>query len=123
DFDFHCHSNLTRAIAEYSLTEFDVHDVLHVFQCTGLNAHDQYFMKASPAQHGDYFEFFAEFDLLVALSTCPVDDLSVPMFGPNAGDALTVCRPLGVEVSALDDRLLEGWSQPARPASSGQHGL
>jgi len=29
-FDFHCHSNLTRAILPYHLTEFDVHDVLNV---------------------------------------------------------------------------------------------
>src|SRR5690606_26959712 len=37
DFHFHCHSNLTRAVLPYGLTEFDVHDVLNVFQCTGLN--------------------------------------------------------------------------------------
>src|SRR5690625_2079220 len=71
DFDFHCHSNLTRAVIPYGLTEFDVHDVLNVFQCTGLNADDMYFMKACPAQKGDYFEMFAEIDLLCALSTCP----------------------------------------------------
>lgn len=29
-FDLHCHSNLTRAILPYHLTEFDVHDVLNV---------------------------------------------------------------------------------------------
>ncbi len=37
DFDYHCHSNLVRAVLPYGLTEFDVHDVLNVFQCTGLN--------------------------------------------------------------------------------------
>ena len=35
DFDYHCHSNLTRAVLPFGLTEFDVHDVLNVFQCTG----------------------------------------------------------------------------------------
>ena len=123
DFDLHCHSNLTRAVLPYSLTEFDVHDVLNVFQCTGLNENDEYFMKTSPAQQGDYFEFFAEFDLLVALSTCPGGDLSVPMFGPDAGDALSVCSPLGVEVVSLDDELLQGWSPPQRAAYAGRHGL
>lgn len=34
-FDYHCHSNLTRAILSWGLTEFDVHDVLNVFQVTG----------------------------------------------------------------------------------------
>jgi uncharacterized protein len=32
-FDLHCHSNLTRAILPYDLTEFDVHDVLNVVLC------------------------------------------------------------------------------------------
>jgi uncharacterized protein YcgI (DUF1989 family) len=44
DFDFHCHSNLTRAVLPYGLTEFDIHDVLNVFQVTGLNKDGQYFM-------------------------------------------------------------------------------
>jgi uncharacterized protein YcgI (DUF1989 family) len=38
----HCHSNLIRAVLPYGLTEFDVHDVLNVFQCTGLNDEDRY---------------------------------------------------------------------------------
>jgi uncharacterized protein YcgI (DUF1989 family) len=69
DFHHHCHSNLTRAVLPHGLTEFDVHDVLNIFQCTGLNHDDMYFMKACPAQKGDYLEFFAEIDLLCALST------------------------------------------------------
>ncbi|RYF50875.1 MAG: urea carboxylase-associated family protein, partial [Comamonadaceae bacterium] len=42
NFDFHCHSNLVRAVLPYGLTEFDVHDVLNVFQCTGLTEDDRY---------------------------------------------------------------------------------
>jgi uncharacterized protein YcgI (DUF1989 family) len=37
-FDFHCHSNLTRAILPYHLTEFDVHDVLNVVEQCNLFA-------------------------------------------------------------------------------------
>ncbi len=70
DFHFHCHSNLTRAVMPFGLTEFDVHDVLNVFQVTGLNHDDLYFMRDCPAKAGDYLEFFAEIDLLCALSTC-----------------------------------------------------
>lgn len=124
DFHFHCHSNLVRAVLPYGLTEFDVHDVLNVFQCTGLNAADQYFMKACPAQKGDFIEFFAEIDLLCALSTCPGGDLSVPLWGPDARDPIDVCRPLTVEVFALDSGLLKGWSQPEPvnyPALHGMH--
>ena len=123
DFDFHCHSNLLRAVLPHGLDERDVHDVLNVFQCTGLNADDQYFMKASPARPGDYLEFFAEIDLLCALSACPGGDLSVPLWGPDASDPLEVCRPLAVEVYQLDPALLEGWSAPVVPDYRGSHGM
>jgi uncharacterized protein YcgI (DUF1989 family) len=123
DDDVHCHSNLTRAVLPYGLTEFDVHDVLNVFQCTGLNENDQYFMKACPARPGDYFEFFAETDLLVALSTCPGGDLSVPLWGPNAGDSLAHCHPIGIEVYRVEPKLLDGWAEPPISAYAGHHGL
>ncbi len=37
DYDVTCHNNLSRAVAPYHLTELDVHDVLNVFQVTGLD--------------------------------------------------------------------------------------
>ena len=114
---------MTRAVAPYGLTEFDVHDVLNVFQVTGLNNDDEYFMRASPAAAGDYLEFFAETDLLCALSTCPGGDLSVPLWGPEARDPLEVCRPLGVEVYSLLPELLAGWSPPEVASYRGAHGL
>lgn len=123
DFDFCCHSNLVRAVLPYGLTELDVHDVLNVFQCTGLNRQDKYFMRASPARQGDHLEMFAEIDLLCALSTCPGGDLSVPLWGPDARDPLEVCRPLGVEVHALEKRLLRDWKPPKVAAYAGAHGL
>ncbi len=123
DFDFHCHSNLTRAVLPYGLTEYDVHDVLNVFQCTGLNDEDRYFMKTCPAGQGDFFEFFAEVDLLCAMSTCPGGDLSVPLWGPDARDPIDVCRPLGVEVYRPENALLEGWSSPPTAAYRNLHGM
>ncbi len=123
DFHFHCHSNLVRAVMPFGLTEFDVHDVLNVFQCTGLNHDDLYFMRASPARQGDFLELFAEIDLLCALSTCPGGDLSVPLWGPEAQDPLAVCRPLGVEVYRLAPPLLAGWRPPEVAPYRGNHGL
>lgn len=123
EFDRHCHSNLTRAILPYRLTELDVHDVLNIFQVTGLNADGKYFMKASPARQGDFFEFFAEIDLLCALSACPGGDLSVPLWGPEAGDPRPTCRPLGVEVYQPAPGLLRGWSSPAPADYGGNHGF
>jgi hypothetical protein len=83
DYDKHCHSNLTRAIAEFGLTEADVHDPLNMFQVTGLTPQDTYYFTTSPARAGDYLEFFAEIDLLVGVSNCPGGDLSQPMWGPT----------------------------------------
>lgn len=122
-FDYHCHSNLVRAVLPFGLTEFDVHDVLNVFQCTGLNDQDEYFMKTCPAQPGDHFEFFAEQDLLVALSACPGGDLSQPMFGNGNEDPVENCHPLNVAIYALDDDLTDGWTEPTSPRYLGAHGL
>ena len=122
EFDYTCHSNLVRAIAPFRLTEFDVHDVLNIFMVTGLRRDGRYFAKASPAKAGDFFEFFAEMDLLCALSTCPQGDLSVKMWGPGRGDPLSTCRPLAVEVYALAPEFLTGWTVPSA-GYRGLHGL
>ncbi|HWM78664.1 MAG TPA: DUF1989 domain-containing protein, partial [Methylomirabilota bacterium] len=123
DFDLCCHSNLVRAVAPYRLNELDIHDVLNVFQVTGLTADDRYFVKASPARKGDFIEFFAEIDVLCAISTCPHGDLSVQMWGSDAGDPLATCRPLGVEIWRPDPALLAGWQPPAPADYRGDHGL
>jgi len=74
------YTNLTRALAaERKLpleeAEVHVHDVMNIFMCTGYTRDThQYFMKASPVRSGDFIEFFAEIDLLVALSACPGGD-------------------------------------------------
>jgi uncharacterized protein YcgI (DUF1989 family) len=122
-FDFNCHSNLTRAVLPWHLNESDVHDVLNIFQVTGLNQDGRYFMKASPARKGDYFEFLAEIDLLCAVSTCPGGDLSVPLWGPGAGDALPTCKPIGIEVYDLPQALLTGWHSPLPSNYDGFFGL
>ena len=125
-FDFQCHSNLTRAVMPYGLTEFDVHDVLNVFQLTGLNKDDQYFMGPCPADRGDFFEFFAEIDVLCALSTCPGGDLSKWGWAKNVGgdSMLETCRPLGVEVYKItDSQVLKGWASPEIAKYSGMHGV
>ncbi|KAJ5287277.1 hypothetical protein N7478_002963 [Penicillium angulare] len=125
-FDFHCHSNLTRAVVPYGLTELDVHDVLNVFQVTGLDEEGKYFMETSPAKPGEYFEFFAEVSVLCALSACPGGDLSNWGWDDKEGGMGATCRPLGVEVYQLADKTLlevEGWKAPSSPAYKGMHGM
>src|SRR4051794_4151900 len=121
-YDFHCHSNLTRAVMPFGLTEFDVHDVINVFQVTGLMPDDKrYFMKTCPARPGDYVELLAEIDLLAAISLCPGGDLAVPLWGEGS-DAEPNCNPLRVQVFALPPKALSGWSPAERAAYAGVHG-
>ncbi|SEK72824.1 hypothetical protein SAMN05443999_102141 [Roseovarius azorensis] len=118
-----CHSNLTRALADelgmpLAEAEGHVHDVLNVFMCTGFTRDTgQYFMKASPVRPGDYLEFFAEIDLLGALSACPGGDCSAE----HTSDA-AVCHPLLVELFQPKSGVLEDWQSPARNGYDGSHG-
>ncbi|MGR3314538.1 urea carboxylase-associated family protein [Roseovarius indicus] len=118
-----CHSNLTRALADelgVSLEEAEphVHDVLNVFMCTGFTRDTgQYFMKASPVRPGDYLEFFAEIDLLGALSACPGGDCSAEHSSDTAA-----CHPLLVEVFAPEAGALEGWESPTVNGYDRSHG-
>jgi len=119
-----CHSNLIRALANETGISLDdaephIHDVLNVFMCTGftLDTH-QYFMKASPVRPGDFIEFFAEIDLLGALSTCPGGDCSAEHSSDTA-----VCFPLKVEIYHADPKILAGWAPPNPSAYSRSHGL
>lgn len=122
DVDHHCHSNLVRAVLPHGLGEQDIHDVLNVFQVTGL-VDDRYFISPCTARKGDFLEFFAEIDLLCALSTCPGGDLSVKRWGPGARDNLAGCRPLAVEVYDLDAGYLADWPWPGVADYRGGHGL
>jgi uncharacterized protein len=123
EWDVCCHSNLVRAVRPYHLTELDVHDVLNVFQVTGLTSEGRYFTKPSPARTGDFIEFFAELDVLAALSVCPHGDMSVPVWGAGAGDGRDICRPLAIEVWQPAPELLAGWTSPAPSDYRGGHGL
>ncbi|MCU1397201.1 MAG: hypothetical protein JWN62_310 [Acidimicrobiales bacterium] len=126
-YDFHCHSNLTRAIAAHGLTEFDVHDVINLFQVTGLMPDDKrYFMKTCPARPGDHVELLAETDLLMAISLCPGGDLAVPLWGEGS-DAEPNCNPLRVQVFQLgadvrDEIAALGWGPSERAGYAGVHG-
>ncbi|GAB4389585.1 urea carboxylase-associated family protein [Albidovulum sp.] len=118
-----CHSNLTRALAAATglplpEAEAHVHDVLNVFMCTGFTRDTgQYFMKASPVRPGDYLEFFAEIDLLGALSACPGGDCSAEHSTDRAA-----CFPLVVEILRPAAGALAGWQPPAPSGYDRSHG-
>ncbi|WP_299418795.1 DUF1989 domain-containing protein [uncultured Shimia sp.] len=123
-YHYCCHSNLTRALAAHtgiSLREAEpyVHDVLNVFMCTGFTRDTgQYFMKASPVRPGDYLEFFAEIDLLGALSACPGGDCSSEHSSDTAA-----CYPMLVEVFAPEEGALGDWKSPAVNGYDRSHGV
>jgi len=118
-----CHSNLTRALADHlrlplKEAEWHVHDVLNLFMCTGFSRDTgQYFMKASPVRPGDHLEFFAEIDLLGALSACPGGDCST---GHSSDEA--ACYPLLVEVFTPPEGALKGWAPPPANGYDRSHG-
>ncbi|XP_076322412.1 uncharacterized protein LOC143231701 isoform X2 [Tachypleus tridentatus] len=91
-----CHQNLIKAIEPFGLTEEHVHDVFNIFMCSGWTKDTvQYFVKGTPANKGDYIEFIAEIDLLVALSVCPQGDVSLPVGVTYPEEK---CFPLGVQI-------------------------
>ena len=118
-----CHSNLTRALADHmgvapQEAEPHVHDVLNVFMCTGFTRDTgQYFMKASPVRPGDHIDFFAEIDLLGALSACPGGDCS----SEHSSDTAQ-CYPLLVEVFKPQSGALAGWQAPEPNGYTRTHG-
>lgn len=122
-YHYCCHSNLTRALADAQSLALDeaekhVHDVLNVFMCTGFTRDTgQYFMKASPVRPGDYITFFAEIDLLGALSACPGGDCSAEHSSDSAQ-----CYPLKVEVLKPAVDALTGWVPPKEAGYNRGHG-
>jgi uncharacterized protein len=123
--DYHhcCHSNLARALAQATglpvhEAELHVHDVLNVFMCTGFTRDThQYFMKASPVRPGDHIEFFAEVDLLGALSACPGGDC-----GASHSSDQQACHPLLVEVYQPVAGRLSSWLEPPPSRYPRTHG-
>ena len=75
-------------------------------------------MKASPVRPGDFIEFFAEIDLLGALSACPGGDCSATHSSDTAK-----CYPLKVEVYRARDGALAGWKAAEASHYSRRHGV
>jgi len=124
--DYHncCHSNLTRALVkERGLNKKDaekiVHDVLNVFMLTGFtNDTKQYFMKSSPVRPGDFLEFFAETNLLGALSACPGGDC-----GSEHSSDVAKCYPLRVSIWNVDPKFLNDIETSKISSYDQDHGL
>ena len=124
DYHYCCHSNLTRALVKEKKIIIDeaekiVHDVLNVFMLTGFtNETKQYFMKASPVRPGDYLEFFAETNLLGALSACPGGDC-----GLEHSSDVAKCYPLKVSIWQTDKEYLKNLDKSEVSNYDRSHGI
>lgn len=79
---------------------------------------NRYFMKASPARPGDFIEFFADIDLLAALSTCPGGDC-----GAGHSSDSAKCSPLRVEIFRLQEETPASWRPAHGNGYGGGHGV
>ncbi len=91
---FNCYYNLSRAVAPFGLEPRDLHDNLCLFQKSYFDVKTRREVgEPSDAKRGDYVEFYAEIDVLIAVSLCP-----------NGSDSKLVTlgewdvTPLGVEI-------------------------
>ena len=90
-----CHANGIQAVAPFGLEEAHIlHDNFMVFQPSFIRPNGSGDSVPTRSQPGDYAEFYADMNLIVAVSACPVGDYSVPM---NEPDNITT-RSLGVEI-------------------------
>ena len=90
-----CHANLLRAVEPHGVSEAHLVDNLVVFQKARLDPSDgKWYCARSDSTAGDYVEFYAEIDLLVAVSVCPYGDNTRGWSEPEAGAVL----PLRAEV-------------------------
>jgi len=74
-------------------------------------------MKASPVRPNDFIEFFAEIELLCALSACPGGDCS----SSHSSDSAK-CYPLKVEIYKPKNGTLKQWNSPSLNKYSRNHG-
>lgn len=90
-----CHANGMQAVAPFGLGEEHIlHDNFMVFQPSFIRPDGSGDSMPSQAEPGDYVEFVADMNLIVAVSACPVGDYAVPMTQPENITA----RALGFEI-------------------------
>ena len=124
DYHYCCHSNLIRALINKKDINLEsaeklVHDVLNVFMCTGFTKDThEYFMKASPVRPGDFIEFFAETDLLGALSSCPGGDC-----GSEHSSHEAKCFPLKVSILSTSLKNKKEWPSSKISKYNNKHGI
>ena len=90
-----CHLNLLQAVEPFGLGEEHLWESINVHQKVRLSPDDgKWYGARSDSKKGDYIEFYAEIDLLVAISVCPFGDNTRFGSTPDGDEVL----PLAVEI-------------------------
>ena len=90
-----CHLNFLQAIEPFGLNEGHIQDNFNIgMPCRINDETGKMEITAANSRAGDYVAFYAEIDLLVAVSVCPMGDGS---FAATTPEKITV-RPIGVEI-------------------------
>jgi len=94
-----CHENGIDAVEPFGLGEPEIlHDNFMVFQPSFIRSDGSGDSVATQSHPGDFAEFYADMDLIVAVSACPVGDYAVPLSEPDKVTA----RPLGFEIYSTE---------------------
>lgn len=94
-----CHGNAIDAVEPFGLAGSHIlHDNFILFQPSFIGPNGSGDSVPSQSQPGDFSEFYADMNLIVVVSACPVDDYVVPMTGP---DKITT-RSLGLEIYEIN---------------------
>lgn len=74
-----CYDNLRDAYAQLGLSQYFIHDNLNLFGRFAMDPESgQHNAEPTQARKGDYLEFYAEADLLLAVSACPYGYTATP---------------------------------------------
>ena len=92
-----CYDNLRDACAQLGMSQHAIHDNLNLFGRFAMDPENGvYTPEATQAERGDYLEFYAEVDLLLALSACPYGYHGTP---PEQWARKQIAaRPIGIHV-------------------------
>ena len=92
-----CYDNLRAAYAQLGMSQYAIHDNLNLFGRFAMDP-ESGLHNAEPtqAEKGDYLEFYAEVDLLLAVSACPYGYSATPP--EQWKDGRVPARPIGIEV-------------------------
>lgn len=92
-----CYDNLREALAQLGHDQTRIHDNLNLFGRFAMDPESGlHIPEPTQAEKGDYIEFYAEIDLMFALSACPYGFQATPP--EEWADGLPDARPIGIEV-------------------------